>query len=67
MQQTIIQILTDIQSRKTEARKEPTYTLLNELTAELATRLLLELEAMKRAGIITVGNTINDKYIVLNV
>ena len=67
MQQTIIQILTDIQTRKTEARKEPTAPLLNELTTALATRLLIELDTMQRAGIITVGNTINDKYIKLNV
>jgi soluble P-type ATPase len=67
MQQTIIEILKHIESRKREAGKQPTAPLLMELNAELKTRLLHELDTMQRAGIITVGNTINDKYIKLNV
>ena len=65
MQSTIIKILTEIENRNRSECKEPTAPLLINVKRELLTQLSSELEAMQRAGIITIGNTINDKYIKL--
>lgn len=67
MRQIILQILTDLECQKTENRKYPTATMLLELKNELNKRLIKELEEMQKEGTITIGRTINDLYIKLNV
>ena len=67
MQNIIIQILTDIKRRKQSENKALTNPLLMDVHTELRNRLLLELVEMEHTGTIKIGNTINDKYIKLNV
>lgn len=67
MQNIIIQIIKEIQSQKQAEDKAFTASLLLEVQAEIRNRFLRELSEMERAGIIQTGNTINDKYIKLNV
>lgn len=67
MQNTIIQILTEIERRKQSENKAPATPLLTEVQTEVKNQLLQELTEMERAGIIRIGDTINDKYIKINV
>ena len=67
MQEEIIQILQDITHKKQQAGKVPDFVLLLELKSEVLKRLLIELETLKKAGNITIGDTVNDKYIKINV
>lgn len=65
MQDILIKILKEIQNNKHSANKAITSPLLVEVKAEIIKYTLQELEAMERAGILKIGNTINDKYIML--
>ncbi|GEM_PF-2913123 len=65
MQNIIIQLLTEIQRRKQSENIIPDYPLLIELQAELKNRLFQELAVMEHNGSIKIGNTLNDKYIMI--
>lgn len=65
MQDIIMKILTEIKSRKQSANKVPTAPLLGEVKEEIIKYTLQELDDMRRAGILEIGPTINDKYITL--
>jgi hypothetical protein len=67
MQEIIIQIIKDIQSRKQAENRHPVYPVLLEIMRELDTQFSRELETMERAGTIKIGDTINDKFIKLNI
>ena len=67
MQNIIIQIFTEIECRKQSENKALTTPLLMEIHTEIKKRFLHELAEMERAGIIRIGDTINDKYIKINV
>lgn len=67
MQNIIIQILTEIERRKQSENKALTAPLLMEVHTEVKNRFLHELAEMERTGIIRIGDTINDKYITINI
>lgn len=67
MKQLIINIVRDIEKRKADTNVIPTHAVLMEVSNEIHTRLIHELNEMQRAGIVEMGRTINDKYIKINV
>lgn len=67
MREIVIRVLKAVESRNKLNKKAITTPLLMDVQAELKNMLFYELAAMEHAGIIRIGDTINDKYIKLNV
>jgi DNA-binding XRE family transcriptional regulator len=68
MQNEILETIKQIETEKQTARRVPCYALCYEICRRLnvpKTVLLQELKAMQAAGVVFVGNTINDNYILL--
>lgn len=70
---TTLEIITQINADKIRGNKEPSYALLKEIYRDAARHYHIgakeivnaELEELVKANIITIGDTINDKYIKL--
>lgn len=68
---TTLEIITQINADKIRGKKEPSYALLWEIYCQAARHYAIgakeivnaELEELVKANIITIGDTINDKYI----
>ena len=66
MRETILKIITEIESEKRARAVVPSYALVLEVTRRLHVKAMQELEQMQTAGVVHLGNTINDTYILIN-
>lgn len=67
MEDLILSVINDIENRKKQAGKYPAYALLQEIKTDLLLIFASEIKSMTEAGKIELGETINDKYVKLNV
>jgi hypothetical protein len=68
MENKILETIKQIETEKRAARRVPCYALCYEICRRLnipKIELLQELKTMQAAGVVFVGNTINDNYILL--
>lgn len=66
MRETILKIIREIESEKQARAVVPSHALTMEVTRRLHTTAMQELEQMQTAGVVRMGNTINDTYILIN-
>jgi hypothetical protein len=66
MKATILKTIKEIESEKQARAVVPSYACRLEIIKRVKELTLQTLEQMQAAGVVRMGNTINDKYILIN-